>query len=137
MSYTAIETWIEEITADHITVALATGEKFVLPFERYGWFPYCTLREILNVECDGDGLSWPDADIDLEVDLLRHPEKEGTPWSVEHWMRVRELDRQREAMRAAGTKGGSVKSEKKSAASRKNGALGGRPKKKPAPDAIS
>ena len=40
--------------------------------------------------CDGFALEWPEAMIDLELDLLRHPEKEGTPTPVDKWLAFRE-----------------------------------------------
>ena len=113
---------------DSITVE-ACGELFVLPFARYGYFRYCTIAELEHVTCDGFALDWPDAMIDLELDLLRHPEKEGEPASVEKWLAVRESLRKKSVIRENASRAGSTKSARKHVSSRKNGALGGRPKK--------
>lgn len=123
------EAKLAAVSRDSITVEL-DGERFVLPFERYGYFRYCTIAELEHVTCDGFALEWPDAMIDLELDLLRHPEKEGTPVSVEKWLAVRETLRNKAAIRENAARAGSAKSARKHASSRKNGALGGRPKKK-------
>lgn len=125
-----IEAKLAAVSRDSITVELSNGERFELPFSRYGYFRHCAIAELEHVVCDGFALDWPDAMIDLELDLLRHPEKEGTPVSVEKWLAVRESLRRKAAVRENAVRAGSVKSARKNASSRKNGAMGGRPKKK-------
>ena len=54
----------------------AQGEEHFLPFEQYPWFRKAPVAAVFNVECEGpDGLHWPELDVDLSVDSIRHPEK--------------------------------------------------------------
>ncbi|MGL5297765.1 MAG: DUF2442 domain-containing protein [Plesiomonas sp.] len=54
----------------------AQGEEHFLPFEQYPWFRNAPVTAVFNVECEGpDGLHWPELDVDLSVDSIRHPEK--------------------------------------------------------------
>lgn len=128
-----IEARLKSVSRDSIAVELSGGETFVLPFTRYGYFRYCTIAELENVICDGFALEWPDAMIDLELELLRHPDQEGKPVSVEKWLSVREKLRNQAAIRLNASRAGKTKSARKQAASRRNGALGGRPRKKAVP----
>ena len=73
-----IEAKLASVSRDSITVELNTGEKFILPFDRYGYFRFCSIAELEHVTCDGFALEWPEAMIDLELDLLRHPERKNT-----------------------------------------------------------
>ena len=35
-----------------------------------------SIRNVLNVKLEGrDAISWPDLDVDLEIESLRHPER--------------------------------------------------------------
>ena len=124
-----IEAKLAAVSRDSITVELG-NERFVLPFERYGYFRYCTIAELEHVICDGFELDWTEAMFDWELDLLRHPEKEGEPVPVEKWLAVRETLRKKAAVRENAIRAAKSKSARKSEASRRNGALGGRPKKK-------
>jgi len=46
-----------------------------LPYESYPWFLNATIKQIYNVKLlFGFHLRWPDLDIDLELDALKHPE---------------------------------------------------------------
>ena len=52
------------------------GEEFFLPFAEYPWFENAPARAIFAVELlHGFHLRWPELDIDLELDCLRHPER--------------------------------------------------------------
>lgn len=126
-----IEAQLTDISRDSLTVELNNGEKFVLPFERYGYFRFCTIAELAHVTCDGFALEWPEAMIDLELELLRYPEKEGTLTPVDKWLAFREELRQKKAIRANALRAAHTKSLRKAASSRINGKKGGRPKKKP------
>ena len=126
-----IEAQLTDISRDFLTVELNNGEKFVLTFDRYGYFRFCTIAELEHVTCDGFALEWPEAMIDLELDLLRHPDKEGTPTPVNKWLALREELRKKTAIRANALRAAHTKSLHKAASSRINGKKGGRPKKKP------
>ena len=75
---------------------------------------------------------WPERMIDLELDLLRHPEKEGTPTPVDKWLAFRETLRKKAAIRENALRAARTKSARKADSSRINGKKGGRPKKKQA-----
>jgi len=124
-----IEAKLASVSRDSITVELNTGEKFILPFDRYGYFRFCSIAELEHVTCDGFALEWPEAMIDLELDLLRHPEKEGTPTPVDKWLAFRENLRKKAAIRENALRAARTKSARKAASSRINGKKGGRPKK--------
>jgi hypothetical protein len=52
------------------------GEELFLSFGEFPWFETAPLHSIFDVELrHGFHLCWPDLDIDLEVDSIRHPEK--------------------------------------------------------------
>ena len=121
---------LTELCRDSLTVELETGERFVLPFSRYGYFRYCLISELENVVCDGYSLEWPDAQIDFELELLRHPENEGELVPLDKWLAYREKMRRKAALRQVASRAGRVRSSRKAAAARRNGALGGRPRKK-------
>jgi Protein of unknown function (DUF2442) len=51
-------------------------EELFLPFEQFPWFRDATVRQITRVELpSAHHLYWPDLDIDLAVESIRHPEK--------------------------------------------------------------
>ena len=50
------------------------GAEYFLPYKSYPWFLNATVEQIYNVEyLFGYHLRWPDLDIDLELDALKHP----------------------------------------------------------------
>ena len=54
---------------------LGTEELFV-PFENFPWFKDAPIAKLTNVERPKQHhLYWPDLDIDLAVESIRHPEK--------------------------------------------------------------
>lgn len=115
---------VTQITATSITVAL-NDKGYFLPFSKYPWFEYCSIRELTDVTFDGIGLCWDSADIDLELDLIES-QNEVNITSLQAW-----LDNRKKAYsKKTGSIGGRARSLKKSRASRLNGKLGGRPKKK-------
>lgn len=124
---------LKTITRDYIEVEIAGGECFRLSFDHYPYFRHCSLEELERVHCDGLSLEWPEAMIDLELDLLRHPEKGEHLASVEAWLSIREELRNRTARKAAASRAGRTVTTRKAAASRANGIKGGRPRKKPIP----
>ena len=51
-------------------------EVFFMAHAQYPWFRKAPVAAVLNVECLlGYHLRWPELDVDLELDALRHPEK--------------------------------------------------------------
>lgn len=55
---------------------LARDEEIFLPFESFPWFKTASVESILKVEEQTPGhYYWPDLDIDLDLDSMRHPEK--------------------------------------------------------------
>ncbi|MBD1577977.1 DUF2442 domain-containing protein [Vibrio sp. S11_S32] len=54
---------------------LADNEEHFLSFKEFPWFESASVRSVFNVEKQGRfGLSWPDLDIDLTLDGIKHPE---------------------------------------------------------------
>ena len=52
------------------------GEEYFLSYSSYPWFLNATVEQVYNVEfLFGCHLRWPDLDVDLELDALKHPEK--------------------------------------------------------------
>ena len=54
---------------------LLEGEELLLPFEHFPWFKSATVEQISNVERPSpEHLYWPNLDVDLAVESIRHPE---------------------------------------------------------------
>ena len=55
---------------------LVDDEEFFLPFSDFPWFRAATVKSVLHVECPrSQHLHWPDLDVDLTLDSIRHPER--------------------------------------------------------------
>lgn len=68
---------VPEVThvSKHGLWLLRDDEELFLPFEQFPWFRQATIEQITHVEAPGpDHLYWPDLDIDLAVESIRHPE---------------------------------------------------------------
>lgn len=51
-------------------------EELYLPFADFPWFRDATIRELPNIERPAPShLYWPDIDVDLSVESIRHPER--------------------------------------------------------------
>lgn len=51
------------------------GNDYFLSYNRVPWMKDATVRNILNIKMSGkNAVEWPDLDIDLEIDSLKHPE---------------------------------------------------------------
>lgn len=55
---------------------VVSGEEFFLPYQKYPWFRYATIDQVCDLEMIGRdiGIHWPQLDVDIEIDSLRHPE---------------------------------------------------------------
>ena len=52
------------------------GNDYFLSYNRVPWLMDATVRNILNIKMSGkNAIEWPDLDIDLEIDSLKHPER--------------------------------------------------------------
>lgn len=55
---------------------LLKDEELFLPFSDFPWFQDAAVRKILNVELLSlNHLYWPELDVDLAVESIRHPER--------------------------------------------------------------
>jgi len=55
---------------------LLDGEELFLPFAEFPWFKDAPIGKLLNVERPRPHhLYWPDLDVDLAVESIRHPER--------------------------------------------------------------
>ena len=72
-----ISTFPVEVTniSKHGFWLLLENEELFLPFSEFPWFRDVSIGKILNVELPSSNhLYWPDLDVDLAVDSIRHPE---------------------------------------------------------------
>jgi len=52
------------------------GHDYFLSYNRIPWMQDAPIRSVLNVQMSSsEAIEWPDLDVDLEVDSLRHPER--------------------------------------------------------------
>lgn len=66
---------VTSISADGFLIVLS-GEVLFVPYSGFPWFRDATISAVKNVECPApDHLYWPELDIDLSVESLRHPDK--------------------------------------------------------------
>jgi hypothetical protein len=55
---------------------LLGSEELFVPFSEFPWFKEAPVSHLTNVELpQPHHLYWPDLDVDLAVDSLRHPER--------------------------------------------------------------
>jgi hypothetical protein len=60
----------------HCIWILIDDEELALPYSEFPWFKVATIQQILNVlRLSADHLYWPDLDIDLSVESIRHPDR--------------------------------------------------------------
>jgi hypothetical protein len=106
-----------DLASDRIVVGLNNGLEISFPAHDAQGLETATPEQLNMIEINpsGFGLHWPQLDADLYVPALL----EGVFGSA-RWMAAR-----------LGQLGGQVRSKAKAAASRKNGKLGGRPRKQP------
>jgi hypothetical protein len=68
------ETVITNIEKDGFWLLTSDGEYFV-SFAEYPDFKNATVAQIHNFKSSFDDLHWPELDIDIELDALKHPER--------------------------------------------------------------
>jgi hypothetical protein len=54
---------------------LTQGGEFFVAFEGYPNFRNATVAQINNFSQSFDGFHWPDLDVDIELDALKHPDR--------------------------------------------------------------
>jgi hypothetical protein len=55
---------------------LLGDEEFFMPFPDFPWFETAAVSAIISVEMVGiEHLYWPDLDVDLTIESIKHPEK--------------------------------------------------------------
>lgn len=97
------------------------GKQYFASFQDFPFLYDMPISEAYNVEYLGQGdIRWEKSDIDLNIDILSNPDKYPI---VMHKISA-------EAAALFGRRGGTVRSKRKTAASRANGMKGGRPRKK-------
>ena len=72
-----ISTFPVEVTniSKHGFWLLLENEELFLPFSEFPWFRDVPIGKILNVELPSlNHLYWPDLDVDLAIESIRHPE---------------------------------------------------------------
>ena len=63
------------INAQGIMLSIC-GHDYFLSYNRIPWMQDAPIRSVLNVQMSGpEAIEWPDLDVDLELDSLRHPER--------------------------------------------------------------
>jgi hypothetical protein len=64
---------------------LLGDEELLLPFTEFPWFKDATIEQLCDVDWPSpDHLYWPQLDVDLSIESIRHPERfplvsKGTP----------------------------------------------------------
>ncbi len=54
----------------------AQGEEHFLSYTEFPWFENAPVKSVFKVEQQGrDGFCWPELDVDLSMDGIKHPEK--------------------------------------------------------------
>ena len=52
------------------------GQDFFLSYNRVPWMRDAAISKVLNVQMSGpEAIEWPDLDVDLEIESLKHPER--------------------------------------------------------------
>ena len=50
------------------------GNDYFVSYNRLPWMKDATVKSVLNVQMAGkNAIEWPDLDVDLEIDSLKHP----------------------------------------------------------------
>ena len=63
------------INAQGIMISVG-GQDFFLSYNRIPWMREASIKDVLDVQmCGSEAIEWPNLDVDLEIDSLRHPER--------------------------------------------------------------
>jgi hypothetical protein len=70
-----LEVEVTNVSTHGFWLLLGAEELFV-PFAEFPWFKDASIAKLLHVERrQAHHLYWPDLDIDLAIDSIRHPER--------------------------------------------------------------
>lgn len=80
MTSVALGKGISEVEVTNVSVhglwVLVHDEELFLPYAQFPWFAEAPIGKVTNVKMlQSHHLYWPDLDIDLHIDSIRHPEK--------------------------------------------------------------
>ena len=63
------------INAQSIMLSVC-GNDYFLSYNRIPWMRDASINNVLNVKMSGrNAIEWPDLNVDLEIDSLKHPER--------------------------------------------------------------
>jgi len=66
---------IKDVSEDGFWLRIG-GERLHLPYDEFPWFRHAPLAHVLHVTMPHeDSVRWPDLDIDLAVESIRHPDR--------------------------------------------------------------
>ena len=52
------------------------GQDYFVSYNRLPWLRDASVRSVLNIQMTSPrAIEWPDLDVDLEIDCLKHPER--------------------------------------------------------------
>ena len=52
------------------------GQDYFLSYNRIPWMREASINDVLTIQmCGNEAVEWPNLDVDLEIDSLRHPER--------------------------------------------------------------
>ena len=72
---TSSEVEVTNISSHGVWLLIRDDELF-MSYDDFPWFKDATVGKVLNVEEPSPGhLYWPDLDVDLDVETIKHPER--------------------------------------------------------------
>jgi len=66
---------ITSIERDGFWVLVSKDGEYFVPFESYPELRTATIEAVFNFEFEDGDFHWPDLDVDIELEALKHPEK--------------------------------------------------------------
>jgi hypothetical protein len=67
---------VSGISKHGFSLLIDEGEELFVPFSEFPWFRTAPVEQIFHVERpQPHHLSWPELDVDLHLDSIRHPER--------------------------------------------------------------